>query len=135
MKQPPSTRLVFSVVLLVLAGVAVAGGALQTLGETLGHSVQANSASAPIAMPPARERPASLAPMTEPRLPPVPERNNRLFDADYLLAARQALEQMPALAGHRLVNLRFAIADIRREADGRTYHALVRFRAVTEPSS
>ena len=24
-------------------------------------------------------------------------------------------------------------ADVRREADGRTYHALVRFRAVTEP--
>ena len=36
------------------------------------------------------------------------------------------------LSGHRLVNLRFALADIRREADGRTYHALVRFRAVTE---
>ncbi len=35
--------------------------------------------------------------------------------------------------GHRLVNLRFTLADIRREADGRTYHALVRFRAVTEP--
>ncbi len=35
--------------------------------------------------------------------------------------------------GHRLVNLRFAIADIRRESDGRTYHAVVRFRAVTEP--
>ena len=39
-----------------------------------------------------------------------------------------------ALAGHRLVNLRFAVADVRREADGRTYHALVRFRAVTEPA-
>jgi len=39
-----------------------------------------------------------------------------------------------ALAGHRLVNLRFAVADVRREADGRTYHALVRFRAVTEPN-
>jgi len=38
-------------------------------------------------------------------------------------------------AGHRLVNLRFAIADIRREADGRTYHASVRFRAVTEPAN
>lgn len=38
-----------------------------------------------------------------------------------------------ALHGHRLVNLRFAVADVRREADGRTYHALVRFRAVTEP--
>jgi hypothetical protein len=35
--------------------------------------------------------------------------------------------------GYALVNLRFALADIRREADGRTYHALVRFRAVTEP--
>lgn len=45
-----------------------------------------------------------------------------------------ALETAPlALAGHRLVNLRFASVDIRREADGRTYHGLVRFRAVTEP--
>ncbi|MBY0382570.1 MAG: DUF3168 domain-containing protein [Xanthobacteraceae bacterium] len=35
--------------------------------------------------------------------------------------------------GHRLVNLRFSVADIRRENDGKTYHALVRFRAVTEP--
>ena len=25
--------------------------------------------------------------------------------------------------------------DVRRESDGRTYHALVRFRAVTEPSA
>jgi glutathionyl-hydroquinone reductase len=38
------------------------------------------------------------------------------------------------ITGHRLVNLRFTLADIRREADGRTYHAVVRFRAVTEPS-
>jgi len=45
-----------------------------------------------------------------------------------------ALDDAPlAPAGHRLVNLRFALADIRREADGRTYHAAVRFRAVTEP--
>jgi hypothetical protein len=45
-----------------------------------------------------------------------------------------ALDDAPlAPDGHRLVNLRFSIADIRREADGRTYHALVRFRAVTEP--
>ena len=50
-------------------------------------------------------------------------------------ALLQALDDA-ALApdGHRLVNLRFTLADIRREADGRTYHALVRFRAVTEPS-
>jgi Protein of unknown function (DUF3168) len=38
------------------------------------------------------------------------------------------------LADHALVNLRFSVADVRREADGRTYHALVRFRAVTEPA-
>src|SRR3954470_1001632 len=47
-----------------------------------------------------------------------------------------ALDDAPlAPTGHRLVNLRFSIADIRRESDGRTYHALVRFRAVTEPAS
>jgi hypothetical protein len=46
-----------------------------------------------------------------------------------------ALDDAPlAPAGHTLVNLRFATADIRRESDGRTYHALVRFRAVTEPA-
>jgi len=49
-------------------------------------------------------------------------------------ALLQALDDAALpLDGHRLVNLRFALADIRREADGRTYHALVRFRAVTEP--
>jgi hypothetical protein len=51
-------------------------------------------------------------------------------------ALLQALDDAPLSPdGHRLVNLRFAIADIRREADGRTYHALVRFRAVTEPAT
>lgn len=38
-----------------------------------------------------------------------------------------------ALDGHRLVNLRFTTADVRRESDGRTYRAVIRFRAVTEP--
>jgi hypothetical protein len=47
----------------------------------------------------------------------------------------QALDDAPLmLADHQLVNFRFAVADVRREADGRTYHALVRFRAVTEPN-
>ena len=47
----------------------------------------------------------------------------------------QALDDAPlALTGHTLVNFRFSLADIKREADGRTYHALVRFRAVTEPA-
>jgi len=50
-------------------------------------------------------------------------------------ALLQALDDAPlTLAGHTLVNFRFAVADVRREADGRTYHALVRFRAVTEPA-
>ncbi|MFA6266573.1 MAG: DUF3168 domain-containing protein [Pseudolabrys sp.] len=50
-------------------------------------------------------------------------------------ALLQALDDAPlTLADHRLINLRFAVADVRREADGRTYHALVRFRAVTEPA-
>jgi hypothetical protein len=49
-------------------------------------------------------------------------------------ALLQALDDAPlAPDGHRLVNLRFSVADIRRENDGRTYHAIVRFRAVTEP--
>jgi hypothetical protein len=51
-------------------------------------------------------------------------------------ALLQALDDAPLpLADHRLINLRFAVADVRREADGRTYHALVRFRAVTEPAN
>jgi hypothetical protein len=46
----------------------------------------------------------------------------------------QALDDAPlSLADHRLVNFRFAVADVRREGDGRTYHAVIRFRAVTEP--
>ena len=50
-------------------------------------------------------------------------------------ALLQALDDAPLpLTDHALVNLRFSLADIRREADGRTYHALVRFRAVTEPT-
>jgi hypothetical protein len=50
-------------------------------------------------------------------------------------ALLQALDDAPlSLTDHRLVNLRFATADIRREADGRTYRALLRFRAVTEPN-
>ena len=49
-------------------------------------------------------------------------------------ALLQALHDTPLmLSDHRLINLCFSVADVRREADGRTYHALVRFRAVTEP--
>lgn len=48
-------------------------------------------------------------------------------------ALLQALDGTPLkLEGYRLVNLRFAIADIHPEADGKTHHALVRFCATTE---
>lgn len=51
-------------------------------------------------------------------------------------ALLQAIDDAPlTLTDHRLVNLRFALADVRREADGRTYRAVLRFRAVTEPTS
>lgn len=49
-------------------------------------------------------------------------------------AVAEALHDMPlALDAHRLANLRATTAEVVREADGRTFHALVRFRAVTEP--
>lgn len=37
------------------------------------------------------------------------------------------------VTGTRLVNLRFVSADMLRDADGETYHGILRFRAVTEP--
>jgi hypothetical protein len=50
-------------------------------------------------------------------------------------AVLQALIDAPlAPEGQHLANLRFVAADIRREADGRTYHGIVRLRAVTEPA-
>ncbi len=42
-------------------------------------------------------------------------------------------DRVLALEGHRLVNLRHEYSDARREADGETYHGIVRLRAVTEP--
>ncbi len=54
----------------------------------------------------------------------------------FALAAcvQQALHDAPlALCGHHLANLRATTAEVVREKDGRTFHALVRFRAVTEP--
>ncbi|GLK69903.1 DUF3168 domain-containing protein [Ancylobacter dichloromethanicus] len=46
---------------------------------------------------------------------------------------QQVLHDAPlVLDGHRLVNLRASSAEIRREPGGRTYRALLRFRAVTE---
>jgi Protein of unknown function (DUF3168) len=50
-------------------------------------------------------------------------------------AVRAALhDQALALTSHRLVNLRHEFSEVRRVADGETYHGLVRLRAVTEPA-
>ncbi|WP_454915809.1 DUF3168 domain-containing protein [Xanthobacter sediminis] len=57
-------------------------------------------------------------------------------DEAFALAAavQEALHDAPlALQGHKLANLRATTAEVVREKDGRTFHALVRFRAVTEP--
>src|SRR5690606_37873072 len=49
-------------------------------------------------------------------------------------ALLEALADAPlASEGHSVANLRFVAADVRREADGRTYHGIVRLRALTEP--
>ena len=49
-------------------------------------------------------------------------------------AVLEALTEAPlAPDGHRVANLRFIAADVRREPDGRTYHGIVRLRALTEP--
>ena len=39
-----------------------------------------------------------------------------------------------SLEGNHLVNLRFVLSQVWREADGETYHGIARYRAVTEPT-
>ena len=55
--------------------------------------------------------------------------------ADEILAALRAAlhDQSLALTGHRLVNLRQELAEVRRDPDGETFRGLMRLRAVTEP--
>lgn len=51
-----------------------------------------------------------------------------------MAAMREALHEAPlAVTGHRLVNLRHEFSDAMRDADGETYHGILRYRAVTEP--
>lgn len=38
-----------------------------------------------------------------------------------------------AIAGHRLVNIRFVFSDAMRRQDSDVYHGVMRFRAVTQP--
>ncbi len=50
-------------------------------------------------------------------------------------AVRQTLDGAAlTLDGHKLIDIRFLSADFRRETDGETYRAVLRFRAVTEPA-
>ena len=50
-------------------------------------------------------------------------------------AMKGVLHDRPlAVDGHRLVNLRHEFSEARRDADGETYHGIVRYRAVTEPA-
>lgn len=50
-------------------------------------------------------------------------------------AVRECLDGASlSLTGHNLVDLRFLTADFMREPDGETFHAVLRFRAVTEPT-
>ncbi|MBX9592493.1 MAG: DUF3168 domain-containing protein [Hyphomonadaceae bacterium] len=54
---------------------------------------------------------------------------------DIIGAVRAALHDRPlALAGHRLVNLRHEVSETRRDPDGESIRATLRFRAVTEPA-
>lgn len=57
-------------------------------------------------------------------------------EAQELMAALRAALHGRALGldGHRLVNLRHELSDVRREPDGVTTRATLRFRAVTEPA-
>lgn len=50
-------------------------------------------------------------------------------------ATREALDGAElSLDDHRLINLAHQYSDLRRDEDGKTYHGIVRFRAVTEPA-
>jgi hypothetical protein len=49
-------------------------------------------------------------------------------------AIRMALHDRPLAAdGHRVANIRHEFSEARRDADGETYHGIMRYRAVTEP--
>ena len=52
---------------------------------------------------------------------------------DLLGVVESALDQQAlTLDGHRLINLRHEVSDIRRENDGETWHGIMRLRATTE---
>jgi hypothetical protein len=49
-------------------------------------------------------------------------------------AIRDRLDEASLTLGeNRLINLRHQFSDLKRDEDGETYHAVLRFRAITEP--
>ncbi|MDY4338657.1 hypothetical protein SLW56_02535 [Xanthomonas sp. LF07-6] len=101
MKTPP-TPVVFAGVVLLLGGLAFAGGAWDTVRATLqaagpGAALQAPSKPQSLAVPTPTARAADTAPAPTPA-----PRGNLLFDPQRLRAARQALADLPALQGHDL---------------------------------
>ncbi|MCC4591729.1 hypothetical protein LL974_11335 [Xanthomonas campestris pv. cannae] len=106
MKTPP-TPLVFAGVVLLLGGLAFAGGAWDTIRATLqaGSRLQATGPAAlqSTSTPQSLEAPTPTARAadTEPAPTPAP-RGNLLFDPQRLRAARQALEDLPDLQGNEL---------------------------------
>ena len=62
--------------------------------------------------------------------------NGRRQTHEIMGALKSALHnRVLTLSGHRLINLRHEYSDARRDADGDTYHGIVRPRAVTEPTA
>ncbi|MCI2245523.1 hypothetical protein L3067_12995 [Xanthomonas sp. PPL568] len=103
--KTPSTPLVFACVVLLLGGIAVAGGAWNTIRATL-QAAPPPQATDPAAALQATSTPQSLAvtPSAPPAAEPAPpaSRGNLLFDPERLRAARQALADLPDLQGHDL---------------------------------
>jgi hypothetical protein len=62
-------------------------------------------------------------------------RANGQREAHEIMSAVEAVLHDTALTvtGHHLVNLRHEFSDAMRDADGETYHGILRYRAVTEP--
>lgn len=55
---------------------------------------------------------------------------------EILGAVETSLDQQAlTLDGHRLINLRHEITDVRRDGDAETWHGILRLRATTEPLS
>lgn len=109
--KTPSTPQLFAIVLLVLAGLAIGGGAWRTVVQTLEAGPRIASATeAParpqqlqtsIAQPPRPSDDGATETQPPSALPPEP-RGNLLFDRERLLAAKAALQALPDFEAREL---------------------------------